>query len=79
MNRIFVNPENPGILIILIGVTQLMAFTLTLTLSLKGEGIAELRNSNPDSDKTPGYETGSTGSVRSAGSSTSKAFRKNAV
>ena len=33
-----------------VGVTQLEIFTLTLTLSLKGEGIAELRKSYPDSD-----------------------------
>ena len=31
-----------------IGVTQLEIFTLTLTLSLKGEGIAELRKSYQD-------------------------------
>ena len=30
-----------------IGLTQLEVFTLTLTLSLKGEGISELRKSYP--------------------------------
>ena len=43
------NPVNPD------RVTQLEIFTLTLTLSLKGEGIAELRKSNPDSDNARGW------------------------
>ena len=34
-----------GVVYFLLGVTQLEIFTLTLTLSLKGEGIAELRKS----------------------------------
>ena len=32
----------------MIGVTQLEIFTLTLTLSLKGEGMSELRKSYHD-------------------------------
>ena len=34
----------------MIGVAQLEIFTLTLTLSLKGEGISELRKSYYDSE-----------------------------
>ena len=37
-----------GFALFWIGVTQLDVFTLTLTLSLNGEGIAELRNSYLD-------------------------------